>query len=106
VLSHPALRGVRVVASECVLLGDDAGRAVVLGEFPHPETTADEVARFCAVLAESGCVAHSDPASTRSPTRARRLHAAEDRAWQTHRVWKRGKRALLARHAFVCASRE
>ncbi len=97
-LRHRKLRGVVVAADECVMLGDDAGRAVILGSLPDSRATADEVDFYSRLLVESGALEDAPgPASKR-----RRRGQHPQRSIATHRIRKRGSRTTIRRSCFSC----
>lgn len=97
-LRHPKLRGVVASADECVMLGDDEGRAVILGPLPDARTTADEVDFYARLLVESGSL-EGAPGKTAKRSRA---GMGTPRSFPTHRIRKRGSRATLRRTCFSC----
>jgi hypothetical protein len=78
-------------ADECVLIGRERGRAVVLGELPDPAGNAEEAAHFARVLAENSAIAASPRARSRGGT-----------ATTTHRLERRAGKANLVRDCFCC----
>lgn len=92
------LQGVVARVSQSVLLGDEGGRAAVLGLLPEPITTRDEVHTFVESLLRNDAIAFDGPTTRRR----RGVVAAPSADPTTHTVRTAGDKKVLSRTRFLC----